>query len=162
AVFEGTSVVGTSVAPAKPAKLLNDFFAFPGPDTITLRNGAFVAAGDFNGDGFADLAFGGGPGGGPRVFVLSGDLIRQGLIDQAQNAPIANFFAFDSSQRGGVHLSAKEGDADGDRELVVGSGEGQAPSVHVFPGTTLRGGAPPSVASTPFTDPTLAAGVFVG
>jgi 2-polyprenyl-3-methyl-5-hydroxy-6-metoxy-1,4-benzoquinol methylase len=32
-----------------------------------LRNGAFVAAGDVDGDGLADLAFGGVPGGAPRI-----------------------------------------------------------------------------------------------
>jgi hypothetical protein len=62
AVFDGRSLA------AGPVKLLPDFFAFePG-----LRNGAFVAAGDVTGDGRADLAFGGGPGGAPRVRLFDG------------------------------------------------------------------------------------------
>ena len=158
AVLDGLAVLaGVGADP-----LVNDFFAFPGSDAATLRNGVFVAVGNFDGDGNADLAFGGGPGGGPRVLVVSGNLLRQGQIDQAENNPIANFFAFDGSQRGGVRVAAKEGDADADRELVVGSGDGQPPAVIVFPGKTLRGGTPPSTATTPFTDPTEANGVFVG
>ncbi|MDB5312253.1 MAG: Calx-beta domain protein, partial [Gemmataceae bacterium] len=43
AVFNGTTLFTT------PTRLVNDFFAFPGPDATTLRNGTFVAAGDVNG-----------------------------------------------------------------------------------------------------------------
>src|SRR5207244_693137 len=104
---------------------------FFGIDDTAFRGGARAALGDVNGDG---------PGGGPRVLGVSGSLLRQGMIDQAENSPSANFFAFDGTQRGGVRVAAKEGDADADRELVVGSGDGQAPAVVVFPGKTLRGG----------------------
>ena len=48
--------------------MFGDFFAFE----QTLRNGVFVAAGDLDGDGFAEVIAGGGPGGGPRVLALSG------------------------------------------------------------------------------------------
>src|SRR5436309_983172 len=64
AVFGGASLG----AGRTPAKLFGDRFVFE----QTLRNGVFVAAGDVDGDGFADVVVGGGPGGGPRVFALSG------------------------------------------------------------------------------------------
>src|SRR5207245_3358700 len=64
AFYDGTTVTSK----AGPAKLINDIFVFED----TLRNGVFVAAGDLNGDGFADLIVGGGPGGGPRVPALDG------------------------------------------------------------------------------------------
>ncbi len=68
AIFRGQSVLAGA-----PARLVNDFFAFPGSDAVNLRNGSFVAAGDVTGDGFADLvARIGGGGSAPRVFVLSG------------------------------------------------------------------------------------------
>src|SRR5207253_6284505 len=54
---------GRSLSSGTPRTLFNDFFAFE----QTLRNGVFIAAGDVDGDGLADLIAGGGPGGGPRV-----------------------------------------------------------------------------------------------
>ncbi len=151
---------GTTLLSGTPTNMLNDFFAFPGSET--LRNGVYLTLGDFDGDGFADMAFGGGPGGGPRVFVVSGAMISQGLLAQAQAAPIANFFAFDSSQRNGVRLTAKEGNGDGDRELIAASGAEEAPLIMTFAGSTLRGGTPPAVSFTPFPEATEADGVFVG
>src|SRR5260370_32171336 len=83
---------GTTLFSGNPTRLVNDFFAFPGTDAVTLRNGVFVAIGDVNGDGFADLIFGGGPGGAPRVFILSGATVSGGDVAGAQANPIANFF----------------------------------------------------------------------
>ena len=144
--------------------LIPRFLRLP-PDPLPAGGGPDIGCrgpGDFDGDGSADLAFGGGPGGGPRVLVISGNLLRQGMVDAAENGPIANFFAFDGSQRGGVRVAAKEGDTDGKRELVVGSGEGQPPATIVYPGATLQGGSPPGTTTTPFTDATETNGVFVG
>ncbi len=59
---------------------------------MNLRNGSFVAAGDINGAGLADLVFGGGPSGAPRVFILSGALVSSGNVSGAQASPVANFF----------------------------------------------------------------------
>ena len=44
AIFTGQSVLAGT-----PARVTNDFFAFPGSDAVTLRNGVFVAAGDVTG-----------------------------------------------------------------------------------------------------------------
>src|SRR5207248_2608109 len=57
------------------------FFAFDQFDSITLRNGVYVAAGDVNGDGFADVAFGGGPGGGIQTPVQVTDPFGQVMPD---------------------------------------------------------------------------------
>src|SRR5215213_2037736 len=72
----------------------------------TLRNGVFVSAGDFDGDGFADLVAGGGPGGGPRVLILSGKDLSGGNLTSP--TAIANFFAGDDNRRGGVRVTAKD------------------------------------------------------
>ena len=78
-------------------------------------------AGDVDGDGFADVIAGGGPGGGPRVFALSG----QGLLasNGQTQTPVANFFAGNTDNRGGVRVSAKDLDGDGRADLVVGDGD---------------------------------------
>jgi hypothetical protein len=106
AVFDGTTLFN-----GNPQRLFNDFFVFE----QTLRNGVYIAAGDVDGDGFADIIAGGGPGGGPRVLVLSGrDLLRSGGVTQTA---LLNYFAGDSSLRGGVRVAA--GYASGDRKAAV-------------------------------------------
>jgi uncharacterized delta-60 repeat protein len=163
AIFDGTGLLKDE---SSPPKLIGDFFAFPGTDAVTLRNGVFVTAGDFNGDGYADLAFGGGPGGGPRVFVLSGQIIATQTVALAQVSPLANFFvAGDTSSRGGVRLTAKDIDDDNRADLIASSGDNEPSSVHVYLGTAFpaTNGAEPAVWQTldPFSQ-TLTNGVYVG
>lgn len=134
AIFDGLSLLQLS---ANPTRIVGDFFAFPGPDASSLRNGVFVSAGDIDGDGFAELVFGGGPGGGPRVFGLSGALISAGNVTQAQAAPVVNFFAAnDLNSRGGIRVTLKDLDDDQHADLVLGSGEGQSAEVRVYLGSS--------------------------
>jgi uncharacterized delta-60 repeat protein len=60
---------GQSLAAGAPARLVGDFF---GLDDLSFRGGVSVAADDFNGDGFADLAIGAGDGGAPVVRLVDG------------------------------------------------------------------------------------------
>lgn len=159
ALFNGTTLFGT------PTRLVGDFFAFAGTDAVTLRNGVFVAAGDVDGDGSADLIFGGGPGGAPRVFILSGALISAGEVAAAQNSPIANFFvANNSSDRGGVRVAAKNADGDARADVATGSGEASPGRVRVYLGSNFTGTGEPAT----FQDLGVAGGqavldgVFVG
>jgi hypothetical protein len=160
ALFDGTTLSG-----GNPTRIVNDFFAFPGADATTLRNGVFVAVGDINGDGFADLIFGGGPGGAPRVFVLSGALVSANDVAGAQSSPVANFFvAGNSSDRGGVRVAAVDADGDTKIDLVVGSGEGDPAKVRVYLGRTFASTAEPSTVQdlAVFGGAVLPGGVFVG
>ncbi len=149
AVYDGRSVVNT------PQKLFNDVFVFED----TLRNGAFVAAGDLDGDGLADLFAAGGPGGGPRVLVLSGS----GLLG-GQSVSLANFFAGDTSSRTGVRIAAKNLDGDARADLVVGAGPGGRSRVAVYTGAALVASPTPAPAreSNVFPDFYFADGVYVG
>jgi hypothetical protein len=159
AVFNGTTVFST------PTRLVNDFFAFPGPDAFTLRNGAYVSAGDVDGDGFADLIFGGGPGGAPRVFILSGALVAANNVAGAQAAPVANFFvAGNTASRGGVRVAARDVNGDTRAEVVVGSGEGEVSRVRVYAGTGFPAAGEPTGFQDldPFGGAVLLDGVFVG
>ena len=159
ALFDGATLL------AARAKLVPDFFAFPGADAVTLRNGAYVALGDLTGDGFADLVFGGGPGGAPRVFVLSGALVTAGNVTGAQAAPVANFFVGNnSSDRGGVRVAASDANGDGRADLVAGSGAGAPARVRVYPGQSVAGGGEPGAYQdlVPFAGQVLLDGVYVG
>ena len=147
AVFKGSSLGST------PEKLFTDFFVFE----QSLRNGVFIASGDIDGDGFAEVIAGGGPGGGPRVFALSGkDLLTGGLVQKA------NFFAGDTSSRGGVRISVANLDGDNRADLIAGSGTGTASSVTAYAGKTIPVDGVPSVLSSnnPFAGDV--GGVFVG
>ncbi|HEY8505387.1 MAG TPA: FG-GAP-like repeat-containing protein [Gemmataceae bacterium] len=149
AAFDGTSLSGV------PQKLFADFFVFE----QTLRNGVFLTAGDLNGDGFADVTVGGGPGGGPRVFALSGrDLIASGAA-----VPLANFFAGDVNNRGGVRLAAKDLDGDGRADLLAGAGDGAAPRVSAYRAAEVPAdGVPPAHLDFGVFGPALTGGVYVG
>jgi hypothetical protein len=159
AVFDGAGLLRGAAA---PPNLVNDFFAFPGADAERLRNGAYVAAGDLTADGKADLVFGGGPGGGPRVLVLDGAMV---LADPAaaHAAPVANFFAGSDAARGGVPVAVKDADGDGGQDLLAGSGAGEASRVRVYTATTILSSPTPAADQEfdPF-DAVLADGVFVG
>ncbi len=147
AAFDGKSLAG---APTKP---FGDFFVFES----TLRNGVFVAGGDIDGDGYAEVIAGGGPGGGPRVFALSG----AGLLASRQDVR-ANFFAGDTNNRGGVRIAARDLDGDGHADLTAGSGTGAGSRVTGYSGRgTVAGGTPPELFAFDAL-PGFAGGVFVG
>jgi hypothetical protein len=84
-VFDG-------VTSAQVSGPLGSFFAY----SPAFPGGVRVAAGDFDGDGRAEVVTGAGPGGGPHVRVFDG----------ATGAEVAGFFAFDPAYSGGVYVAA--------------------------------------------------------
>jgi hypothetical protein len=123
---------------------LRSFFAY-GP---SFTGGVFVAAGDVDGDGRADIVTGadaGSPGGDVKVF--SG----------ATGAELRSFFAFGPRFSGGVRVAAGDVNGDGRVDIVVGAGPG-APGGHVkvFDGGTLA-----ELSNFFAFDPSFAGGVFV-
>jgi hypothetical protein len=121
-----------------------DFFAFEN----TLRNGAFVAAADLDGDGFADQIIGAGPGGGPRVRVFSA---RVGTA-------LADFFAGDTAGRGGVTVAATT-IAAGTPGFATGPGPGSLPRALGF---ALVNGQPTQTHEYPAFEDAFTGGIFVG
>jgi hypothetical protein len=129
-----------------PANVLAQFFAydpqFPG--------GVFVAAGDFNGDGRAEIVTGPDVGGGPHVRVLQ--YVRAGdpdfvpgvtnIYNNVRNFSSdlvtlpANFNAYDPNFHGGVRVAVGDVDGDGRPDIVTGAGIGGGPHVKVFSGAS--------------------------
>jgi hypothetical protein len=131
---------------ADPAVELASFFAY----TPAFSGGVFVAAGDVNQDGRADVIVGTDVGGGPHVRVFSG-MAFPALVE------LAGFFAYDPAFTGGVRVAAADVDGDGRADIVTGAGPGGGPHVRVF------SGANPAVELAGFFayDPAFAGGVFV-
>jgi hypothetical protein len=152
AVFDGNSLRPGST----PVKLFNDFFAFE----QTLRNGVFIASGDIDGDGKAEIVAGGGPGGGPRVTAFSStDLINSGGGTLTQ---VANFFGGNPDNRGGIRVSVKDLDSDNQADLVVGDGEGAGSRVTAYLGKNVGPAGTPAAAFEFDAFPGFTGGVFVG
>jgi len=117
AIFDGT----TGLPIAGP---LGSFFGIT-PSSFT--GGVFVAGGDVNGDGFADVMVSADSGGGPQVTVFDG---RSGALMFAFNAMPAGF-------TGGVRVASADVDGDGFDDLITGAGPGALPQVTIYSGNTL-------------------------
>jgi len=165
-IYDGDELFGSQTQPGtaqEPVQLAN-FYAFAGPDVERLRNGVFLALGDINGDGFADLIAGAGPGGAPRVSIISGSLLMSSG-QAAVDTPLADFFvAGNTSDRGGVRVAAKQADGDSLADLIVGSGEGSPARVRTYLGSKFTTAAEPAAEQDfdPFGVVFVPRGVFVG
>jgi uncharacterized repeat protein (TIGR01451 family) len=104
----------------------NTASALAGP---IFTGGLYVAAGDVNRDGFADIIIGAGPGNSPQIEVFDG---RTGSV-------LANFFAFSAPQfLGGVRVAAGDVNGDGRADIIVAAGRGGGPQVQVYDGATFN------------------------
>jgi hypothetical protein len=126
---------------------LVDYFAVD----PNFRGGGYVAVGDVFGTPattgnlgglgikFNDIIVGAGPGGGPRITVYDGALVSSGSQTLAAS-PLLNFFAFDTSLRGGVQVAAGNlggfgaNDLDARDYIVAGAGDGGGPAIAVYDG----------------------------
>ncbi|AWM39736.1 Extracellular serine protease precursor [Gemmata obscuriglobus] len=95
------------------------FLSFDG-----FAGGVFVATGDVNGDGVADIVVSADAGAAPHVKVFSG----------ADGSLLRSFLAYDAGFRGGVRVAVGDVDGDGFADIVTGNGAGAAANVKVFSG----------------------------
>lgn len=94
------------------------FRAFVG----SFHAGVYVAAGDVDGDGHADIIAGAGEGGRPLVRVFSG----------MTGARIGQFFARSQRARTGVRVAAGDMDGDGRAEIATAGGPRARPVITIF------------------------------
>jgi hypothetical protein len=123
--------------------LLRNLTTFGG----SLPGGVFVAAGDINGDGLADIITGAGEGTAPLVQVFDGGTL----------AELRSFMAFDPSFLGGVRVASVDLSGDGKAEIIASVGSGAPPVVLVFDGATGT-----ATASFLAYAPGMVGGVYVG
>jgi hypothetical protein len=146
-----------------PVKLVGDFFAAPsGADEG--RGGRSIAAGDVNGDGFADFIVTGDNllGTGNQVTVYSGADLMSGKLPGAGATPLANFAVGGQPGTSTVSVATVNLDGDGRADLAVGSGQSQESLVKVYLGKDISGTIEPANTTLdPFSTPTTN-GVFVG
>lgn len=103
-VIDGTRLAATGPKGA----LLMSFTAYPGH----VRTGVFVAAGDVNGDGRADIIVAPDAGAPPVVRVFDG----------TTGALIASFPAYGPTFTGGVTVAAGDVNGDGRDDIITGAG----------------------------------------
>src|SRR5439155_2556740 len=110
ATFDGKDVLTHIAAGRQPNKVIaNDFFATTsGQDEG--RGGRYIAAGDVNGDGVADLVATGDTllGTGNRVTVFSGADLNAGKSPGFGAAVLADFTVAGASGTGGVTLTTED------------------------------------------------------
>lgn len=114
-----------------------------------FTGGVWVAAGDVDGDGLADIITGADAGGGPhvRAFSLAGGLHE-----------VLGFYAFAPAFAGGVRVAAGDVDGSGRASMILGAGPGGGPHVRVLKWT---GAALVELASFMAYDPRFPGGVHV-
>lgn len=93
----------------------------------SFRGGAYIAAGDVDGDGRNDLIVGAGEGGGSRVVVVQPDIGGFGA-----STVIADFFAYESTYRNGAKVAAGDVDGIGRDFVITAPGAGGGPRVNEF------------------------------
>ncbi len=125
---------------------LGSFMAY---DT-TFSGGVWVASGDVDGDGWADLVTAAGAGGSPHVRVWSGQT----------GADLFNFYAYAPSFGGGATIACVDLTGDGRAEVITGAGAGGTAHVRVF--DLNASGGPTDVRNFLAYDSSFTGGVEIG
>jgi suppressor of ftsI len=136
-VINGTKLnqVNPKTGVIAPSALLGSFLAYESG----FQGGLFVAAGDINGDGRADVITGPGTGRRSTVKVIDAKKLNQGSPTTTikPSALLANFLAYGRNFLGGVRVAAGDNNGNGRIDIVTGQGPGGGSRVKVFGGPDL-------------------------
>ncbi len=88
-----------------------------------FQGGVWVAAGDVDGNGLADVITGAGVGGGSHVRVFAG-----------HGTPFAEWLTYEPEFHGGVRVAAADLNGDGFADVITGPGVGGGPRVTMWDG----------------------------
>jgi hypothetical protein len=94
----------------------------------SFRGGVFVAAGDIDGNGTAEIVTGSGFGGTSTVRVF----------DLRTLQAVRSFMAYDPAFLGGVRVGLSDRNRDGILDIFTGPGPGGGPHIKVFDGVNLN------------------------
>ena len=150
----GSRVAGfnaTSLAPGvTPVKMFNAFTLGGG-----YVSGLFLALGDVNADGYADLVIGSAATRNPNVTVFSG----LPLLESNRRTKIATFAPANASSKNGVRVAVRDIDGDGQLDLVTSSDQ----MVSAFRGGSgLPATGLPTLLFAFDPDPATNGGVWIG
>lgn len=102
--------------------------SFVGLTSKDFKGGVFVAAGDVNGDGCADVIVSADAGGGPQVVVWDG---KTGKM-------LKSFNALPETFKGGVRVAVGDVNGDGRADIIAAAGPGGGPQVTVYDFPSLK------------------------
>jgi hypothetical protein len=109
---------GQTIAQNRPQKPIGDFFAY----APSVLNGAYVAVGDFSGDGFADIAFGPGSASAHLMVISGRTLLTQGATTALSQPFISNIIPQAGGYDGGLRVAAADLNADGRSMFIAATG----------------------------------------
>jgi hypothetical protein len=153
-VYDGRAVASPSFNANPDAHLLASFFAYG----LSFGVGAFVAVGDVNGDGFADLITG-ATAGNPDVHIYNGKDIAAQTFDPVASQ-IGQFFAYGLNFNVGTTVGAADIENNGHADILTGAAAG-SPHFRVVRGDAT-GVEPPAVNGIEGLPTDLQGGVSVG
>src|SRR5262249_51340362 len=126
---------GSTGSTTTPPTLIRSFFVY----NPTFTGGIYLAVGDFNNDGKADIVTGAGAGGGPHVKVIDATKLTQLGTNGAilDSALLTQFMAYNPTFTGGIRVAAADVTGDGRADLILGAGFTGGPHVRVLNGVNF-------------------------